>query len=156
LFPLEIFPQSSLAVSVITTVWVGVWVVAFFNLRFGWVLSGLVVPGYLAPLVLIKPWSAGVILLEGIVTYLLVWGYSEFFGRRGWWDSLFGRDRFFALILVSVAVRILFDGLLLPEAGAMLERAGYLFDYRNNLHSFGLVIVSLVANQFWKTGVVRG
>ncbi len=154
--PLEIFPHGSLAASVITTVWVGVWVVAFFNLRLGWVLSGLVVPGYLAPLILIKPWSAGVVVVEGIVTYLLVWGYSEYLGRKGLWHSLFGRDRFFALVLTSVVVRVVFDGLLLPRLGESLERAGYLFDYANDLHSFGLIIVSLVANQFWKTGVMRG
>ena len=156
MFPLEIFPQSSLASSVITTVWVGVFVVAFFNLRFGWVLSGLVVPGYIVPLLLIKPWSAGVILVEGIVTYLLVWYFSERLSRRGWWASLFGRDRFFALILASIAVRLSFDGWLLPLVGQQLELFGVAFDYRNNLHSFGLVIVALVANQFWKTGVVRG
>ena len=50
MFPIELFPPGALSASVITTVWVGVFVVAFFNLRFGWVLSGLVVPGYLAPL----------------------------------------------------------------------------------------------------------
>jgi len=156
MFPLEIFPQGSLASSIITTVWVGVFVVAFFNLRFGWVLSGLVVPGYLVPLLLIKPWSAGVVILEGIVTYLLVWYFSERLSRRGWWASLFGRDRFFALILASIAVRLSFDGWLLPLVGQQLEQLGVAFDYRNNLHSFGLVIVALVANQFWKTGVIRG
>ena len=156
MFPLEIFPQGSLASSIITTVWVGVFVVAFFNLRFGWVLSGLVVPGYLVPLMLIKPWSAGVVILEGIVTYLLVWYFSERLSRRGWWASLFGRDRFFALILASIAVRLSFDGWLLPMLGQQLEQLGVAFDYRNNLHSFGLVIVALVANQFWKTGVIRG
>jgi len=156
MFPLEIFPQSSLASSIITTVWVGVFVVAFFNLRFGWVLSGLVVPGYLIPLFLIKPWSAGVVIVEGIVTYFLVWYFSERLSRRGWWASLFGRDRFFALILASIAVRLSFDGWLLPSLGQQLELLGIAFDYRNNLHSFGLVIVALVANQFWKTGVIRG
>ena len=61
-FPLYIFPEGSLSASVITTVWVGVLVVVFFNLRLGWLLSGLVVPGYLAPLILAKPWAASVII----------------------------------------------------------------------------------------------
>ena len=82
-FPLDIFPETSLASSVITTVWVGVLVVGFFNLRFGWVLSGLVVPGYLVPLLLTKPWSAGIVVLEAIITYLLVHGFSERLSRLG-------------------------------------------------------------------------
>ena len=71
---LPIFPEGGLASSVITTVWVGVFVVCFFNLRFGWVLSGLVVPGYLVPLVILKPLAAGVIVVEAIITYLLTMG----------------------------------------------------------------------------------
>ena len=137
--------------------WVGVFVVAFFNLRLGWVLSGLVVPGYLAPLVLLKPWSAGVVIVEGLAAYLLVWLISERGSRWGGWSRLFGRDRFFALILASIAVRLLFDGWLLPLIGAWVESNwSQGFDYRGNLHSFGLVIIALVANQFWKTGLVRG
>lgn len=155
-FPLEIFPQGALAGSVITTVWIGVFVVAFFNLRLGWVLSGLVVPGYLVPLLFVKPWAVAAITLEGVVAYALVWFFSERLSQLGGWSSLFGRDRFFALILASILVRITFDGWLLPQFGAWLEGHGYAFDYRNELHSFGLVIVALVANQFWKTGILRG
>ena len=156
-FPLAIFPSGSLANSVVTTVWIGVLVVGFLNLRLGWVLSGLVVPGYLAPLIIAKPWAASAIVIEGIVTYLLIWFYSErimkWFGLAGF----FGRDRFFAIILASVLVRILFDGLLFPMAGEWVNKAFHLqFDYRYNLHSFGLIIVSLIANAFWKTGIVRG
>jgi len=157
IFPLAIFPETSLASSVVTTVWVGVFVVAFFNLRLGWVLSGLVVPGYLVPLLISKPWAAGVVLLEGVLTYWIVWLYSEYFSALGKWSNLFGRDRFFALLLVSVAVRIAMDGWLLPVAGASFnDWLGMQFDYRNNLHSFGLIIVALVANQFWKPGLLRG
>ena len=157
IFPLPIFPQGALTSSVITTTWVGIFVVSFFNLRFGWVLSGMIVPGYLVPLLLIKPWSAGVIIFEGIITYLIVWLFSEKFSRLGYWSSLFGRDRFFALVLVSIFVRLFFDAWLLPIAGEWItDTLSINFDYRNNLHSFGLIIVSLIANQFWKTGVVRG
>lgn len=157
IFPLHVFPETSLASSVVTTVWVGVFVVAFFNLRLGWVLSGLVIPGYLVPLLISKPWSAGVVLLEGVLTYWIVWIYSEYFASLGKWGNLFGRDRFFALFLVSVVVRIVMDGWLLPVAGASFnDWLGMQFDYRNNLHSFGLIIVALVANQFWKPGLLRG
>ena len=157
IFPLNIFPETSLASSIVTTVWVGVTVVAFFNLRLGWVLSGLVVPGYLVPLLIAKPWSAAVVVFEGLLTYAIVWLYSEYFSGLGKWGNLFGRDRFFALFLVSVAVRIGMDGWLLPIAGAGFnDWLGVQFDYRNNLHSFGLIIVALVANQFWKSGFLRG
>ena len=56
--------------------WVGVWVVVFFNLRLGWSASGLIVPGYLVPLLIVKPLSAGVILLEAVLTYLVEQGIS--------------------------------------------------------------------------------
>ena len=157
IFPLNIFPQGSLSSSVITTVWVGVFVIAFFNLRFGWVLSGLVVPGYLVPLMLVKPWSAGVVIIEGFVTYFIVWFYSEYLSRWCRWNNFFGRDRFFALILCSIVVRVSFDGWLLPMLGDTLQEIWHFpFDYRNNLHSFGLIMVALIGNQLWKTGMVRG
>lgn len=157
-FPIiPLFPHGALDSAVITTVWIGVAVVAFFNLRLGWMLSGLVVPGYMVPLLILKPWSAAVVFLEGFVTYFLVWWFSEVLSRFGYWSSLFGRDRFFALVLASVAVRVVFDGWLLPGLGRwMTDELGLVFDYRNNLHSFGLVIIALIANQFWKTGLLRG
>ncbi len=154
---LPLFPLGSLDSSVITTTWIGIFVVAFFNLRFGWVLSGLVVPGYLVPLMIIKPWAAASVLLEGVVTYGIVWFFSEYLSRYGRWSALFGRDRFFALILVSIVVRIVFDGWVLPLTGEYVTtRFDIAFDYRNNLHSFGLIIVALLANQFWKPGLRRG
>ncbi|MBE0489995.1 MAG: poly-gamma-glutamate biosynthesis protein PgsC/CapC [Halomonas sp.] len=157
LLPLHIFPEGSLASSVITTVWVGVAVVAFFNLRFGWSLAGLVVPGYLVPLLLIKPWSVAVIVGEGIVTYLLVYAFSILGARFLGLADFFGRDRFFALVLTSVIVRVVFDAFWLPALGAWLDASfGLEFDYANNLHSFGLIIVALIANNFWKPGLLRG
>ena len=156
-FPLTIFPEGALSASVIVTVWVGITVVALSNLRLGWVLSGLVVPGYVVPLLIVKPSAALVVFVEGVVTYWLVWLYSEYVTRFTGMSSFFGRDRFFALVLTSVAVRIVADGWLLPEAGEwMLAHYDFAFDYQSNLHSFGLIIVALIANNFWKTGLVRG
>ncbi len=133
------------------------YVVCFFNLRLGWVLSGLVVPGYLVPLILIKPWAAAVVVMEGVLTYFLVWFVSEYLSRWAQWCNFFGRDRFFALVLSSITVRLVFDGWLLPHFGEWATDHWHIaFDYRNNLHSFGLVIVSLIANQFWKTGFLKG
>ena len=157
LFPLPIFPEGSLASSVVTTVWVGVFVITFFNLRFGWVLSGLVVPGYLVPLLIARPLSFGVIILEASVTYFIVWLFSEKLSGGRSWSSLFGRDRFVALVLASICVRLIFDGWLLP-AIAVWGDARYVgvLDLQANLHSFGLVVVALMANQLWKPGYLRG
>jgi gamma-polyglutamate biosynthesis protein CapC len=157
IFPLPLFPQGSLSSSIITTVWVGVFVIAYFNLRLGWVLSGLVVPGYLVPLLILNPWSVAVIILESIVTYFIVWLFSEYLSRWGPWCNFFGRDRFLAIVLASVLVRIIFDAWLLPMIGEFVVNRYHLqFDYQNHLHSFGLIIIALIANQFWKTGLVRG
>ncbi len=157
IFSLPIFPPGTLAGTVTTTVWVGVLVSCFFNLRYGWVLSGLVVPGYMVPLLLLKPWAAAVVVAEAIISYLAVWTYSEWLPRLGLGNGLFGRDRFFALFLASVIVRVILETFVLPQLGESLNAAYQLdFDYRNNLHSFGLIVVALLANQFWKPGLVRG
>lgn len=156
-FPLRIFPEGGLSSSVIVTVWIGIAVVATTNLRLGWVLSGLVVPGYMVPLLIAKPAAAAVVFAEGIITYGLVWFYSEYLTRFTGWSNFFGRDRFFALVLASVLVRIVSDAVVLPEIGQWLQTSFEIaFDYRSNLHSFGLIVISLIANNFWKTGLRGG
>lgn len=155
--PLSLFPERSLAESVITTVWVGIFIVCFFNLRLGWPFSGLVVPGYLVPLMIAKPASFAVVCVEGFLTYLLIRWLCDRFQFAGLWSSFFGRDRFFALIVGSLLVRLVLDGWFLPLLGEFINRQFEItFDYRNNLSSFGLIIVALVSNQFWKTGLLRG
>lgn len=156
IFPLTLFPPGGLSSSVITTVWVGVCVVAFLNLRFGTMLSGLVVPGYLIPLLIVRPVSGYVVLIEGIVTYALGRLLAEDLPKRIGYNEMFGRDRFFALVLLSVIVRISFDGLLLPYLNESLSSYGLSYDFQNNLHSFGLIVVALIANQFWNGGFRAG
>ncbi len=154
---LPLFPPDGSAVTVTVTVWIGVCMVVMFNLRFGWTLSGLVVPGYLVPLLLTQPVSVAIIVAESIVTYLLVSALSEGCPRFPYWSSFFGRDRFFALVLFSVLVRAVADGWLLPRLGQWLNATYQLdIDYRNDLHSYGLIIVALMANCFWKPGLARG
>ena len=157
IFPLPIFPEGSLRQSVVTTVWVGVFVISFFNIRFGWTYSGLVVPGYLVPLILTNPVCALITVAEGVLAYGLVWFVSEYLSRFRWWCNFFGRDRFFALFLGAVLIRIGLDGWCLPSlAGWMQHRWNLTLDYQGAFHSFGLIIVALIANQFWKTGLRRG
>lgn len=153
---LTLFPPGALQSSVITTVWVGVLVVVFLNARFGTTLAGLVVPGYLVPLFFVKPASAIVVLVEAYITYGLAWLLANKLLVRLGYSEMFGRDRFFALILLSVLVRICLDFFLIP---LLLASSGDLFaeyDLQNNLQSFGLIIVALIANQMWMGGVVKG
>lgn len=153
---LPIFPPQALDSSVITTVWLGLSVIAFFNLRFGTTMAGLVVPGYLVPMLIVKPAAAVVILAEAVATYALVRLVADLSMRAAGATELFGRDRYFAILLMSVLVRVAGDVWLLPELGQWLAGQGFVFDWRGNLHSFGLVIVALTANQFWNGGLRRG
>ena len=154
---LHLFPEDTLAASVSTTVWVGVWVVVFYNLRLGWTLSGLVVPGYLVPLLLLRPVSVGVILVEAVITYGIVRGLSHWGSKRRHFSAFFGRDRFFMLVVTSVLVRGILDGFVLPAVGRLgSERGFWNLEFESNLHSFGLIVVSLIANQLWKPGLLRG
>jgi gamma-polyglutamate biosynthesis protein CapC len=156
-FTLPIFPEGSLATSIITTVWVGLFVVCFFNLRFGWNLSGLIVPGYLVPLLILKPWSGVANIIEAILTYLIVLLFSELGNKTGLWSIIFGRDRFFCILVFAVIVRLVCDLFLFPELTTFLGTYFNInFVYRGGLYSIGLVIVALIANQFWNQGFKRG
>lgn len=154
---MNIFPEGSLAISLITTIWVGLFVISFFNLRLGWNISGLIVPGYLVPLLILKPWSAVAIIVEAIFTYLAIKLFSKIGEKTGFYSELFGRDRFFAILLVSVGARLLFDETIFPYITSLLSQHFEIeFLYRDGLYSIGLVIVALTANQFWTSGLRRG
>lgn len=153
-FILPLFPEGELSTSLICTVGIGVMVTAFFNLRFGWLLSGLIVPGYMAPIIFTSPLAGTIIIFEGVVAYLMTAFISKKGAQWNLWSEFFGRDRFFAIVLFSTIVKVFFDSFLLPICGNFFEsRFNILFDYQNNLHSFGLVIIALIANQFWKRGL---
>lgn len=129
----------------------------FFNLRLGWTLSALVVPGYLVPLMIARPTTVVVILFESVITYYISTWISEANRGHKYWSSLFGRDRFFLIVVVSILVRSTMDGWLLPMLGDYLVQQGYFtLDVRSDLNSFGLIVVALIANYFWKPGFARG
>ena len=117
---IPLFPFDSAAITLTTAVWIGVCVTVFFNLRLGWTLSGLVVPGYLTPLLITRPITGLVILLEATITYLIVRAISSGPKNAAYWSNFFGRDRFFLIVVVSVLVRAFFDGWLLPLTGQFL------------------------------------
>ena len=152
----SLLPAGGLASSVITTVWVGIMVVTFFNLRFGTTLSGLVVPGYLIPLFIVHPVSGFVILGESVITYFIARVVADRGLVKIGLGEMFGRDRFFMLILISVLVRIAADGFLLPQLADQLALWGAPYELRSGLHSFGLIIIALCANQFWNGGFKIG
>jgi|GEM_PF-2597165 len=152
----SIFPES-LAGSLLITVAIGVFVAAFYNLRLGWTLSGFIVPGYLTPLFIIKPYSAFIDIFQGIVAYLCVYTLSWIGPRLNLWGSFFGRDCFLALLTMSVLTRIILSFFIIPaisEYATIHYNALTFVD--TTFNSFGMVVVTLIANQFWTTGLKRG
>ncbi|MBI4866889.1 MAG: poly-gamma-glutamate biosynthesis protein PgsC/CapC [Candidatus Wallbacteria bacterium] len=154
--PLAIFPEG-FTYSLLTPVLIGVLFMAFATETFGGGFSGLVVPGYLAPIYLLNPAAGLVITLQAVATYLIVRALSDGGCRLGFWSVFFGRDRFLALVIVGTLLRAVTEGYVLPmvflELGDAWPQAAAL---RSNLHSIGLICVPLLANMFWKTGVLDG
>ncbi|MBT7101091.1 hypothetical protein HN937_27185, partial [Candidatus Poribacteria bacterium] len=94
---------------------------------------------------------------EAVLTYFIVRALSDHLSRFGLWDDFFGRDRFFAMVLVSIGVRLICEAWFFPIVGeAAVRTFGVTFDYHNRLHSVGFVVVPLLANVFWKPGLRRG
>jgi hypothetical protein len=143
---MRLFPESGFDQSAITPVFLGVLVSWFFTETFGWVFLGLVVPGYLATLFLLDPRSAAIDVLEAVLSYGVARGLCEHLSWTGLTSRIFGRERFLVILLVSVLVRLGVEGALIPWA---LPHAKWAY-------SIGLVVVPLLANACWKTGLVRG
>ena len=144
--PLHLFPESGFDKSAVTAVLLGVLVSWLFTESFGWVFAGLVVPGYLAALFTLDPRVATIDVTEAVVTYGLARFLGEHFARTGVTSRMFGRERFFLVVVVSIVVRLAFEGVLFPRLAA---HATWAF-------SIGLVVVPLTANACWKTGLLRG
>lgn len=154
---LEIFPAYGLDNSLLTAVLIGLYIRFFFNEWLGWVFSGLVVPGYLATIILLRPASAIMIIAEAVVTLVLVRGLSSILSRTKLGTPMFGRDRFVWLCVVSVGVRAVFEVLLAPFVELKLRsRYGWDPDDSFGLFGIGLVLVPLCANACWKPGLLRG
>lgn len=143
---LALFPKSGFDQSVTTPVLLGVLASWFATEAFGWVFAGLVVPGYLGAVFLLEPIGGLIDVVEAIVTYGVARAIGEHLSRTGLVSRSFGRERFLLVVLVSVLVRLVIEGLLLPR---FVPHATWAF-------SIGLVVVPLAANACWKTGLVRG
>ncbi|MEE2750880.1 MAG: poly-gamma-glutamate biosynthesis protein PgsC/CapC [Myxococcota bacterium] len=118
---------------------------------FGWPQSGLVVPGYLAGILVIQPMVAAVIAAEAVLTYLLALIAGRILTRFLPISRPFGRDRFFLILLCSVIVRLWVES---GPAQELIIAAG--LSSVGPLHSLGLVLVPLAANALWMPGLLRG
>ncbi len=153
---LDWLPSGPLQGSVLVTIFVGIVFAVLFAEVFGWNFSGLVVPGYLAPILIVMPFALLVILLEALLSYALVRWLSDRLGRWRLWPPLFGRERFAVIVLSSILVRVVVELWGLPVIGAWVQQWAPTFDFRSRFFGIGLLAVPLVANVLWKPGVVRG
>lgn len=151
-----IFPENGLANSVIPPVLAGLTFSTFFVETLGWNFSGLIVPGYLAPILVVRPFSGIVIIAEALLTYVILRLLADGLSRMGIWTRFFGQDAFFALLCISILVKCTVEGPLQATIGGMLSQImpGE-FDFHNELHSTGLIVVPLLANIFWRHGIRR-
>jgi gamma-polyglutamate biosynthesis protein CapC len=153
----NLFPASGLDNSLFTAVFLGLLLLFVLTESFGWVFTGLVVPGYLASVLVIQPVAGGVILAEAVATYFVARAISDWGSRVLPYNRFFGRERFFLILLVSVGVRLVFEALLLPTLGtALVDEAWVAPTLVTHLYSIGLIVVPLTANMMWRTGAWRG
>ncbi len=152
---MHVFPQG-LDNSLLVAVFAGVLVRFFFTETLGWVFSGLVVPGYLAAVLSVRPSAAAVILAEALVTFALVRGVSWLLGASRLGTPVFGRERFVWLVVCSVAVRLVFEALLAPVVSGWALAAQWDPTDGFGFYGIGLVLVPLMANALWKPGLRAG
>jgi hypothetical protein len=130
---------------------IGVILIWVLTELYGWPQSGLVVPGYLAGVFIIQPRAGLVVLAEAVITYGIAALLARGLPRIVPLDRAFGRNRFFLILLVSVAVRLFVEG---GPFMSLLEHAG--MPLSTPLNSLGLVLVPLTANAMWRTGLFKG
>ena len=153
----NLFPASGLDNSLFTAIFLGLLLLFVLTESFGWVFTGLVVPGYLASVFVIQPVAGLVILAEAIATYFVARAISDWGSRFLPYNRFFGRERFFLILLVSVAVRLVSEAVALPLLGAALVDQGWVPPtLMGNLFSVGLIVVPLTANMMWRTGAWAG
>ena len=153
----EVFPPGGLDQSIVLAVLLGVWVTLLFTETLGWVFVGLVVPGYLASVLVVQPTTAAIIVVEALATYGLARGLAYALAPTQAWTPFFGRDRFFVIVVASVLVRQHNQLWALPALSAWLEgQVGVSLPPVREFYSIGLVLVPLTANLMWKPGALRG
>ena len=147
----SIFPDGFQDSTIRTSVLIGLLIVWFFQETFGWNFTGLVVPGYLASVLVMEPVVGVVILAEALLTWLVATAVMDWLPHSAPISRPFGRDRFFLLLAASIGVRLLVEGAFLEWVSPGLS-----YETARTLHSVGLVVVPLTANALWRTGLVIG
>lgn len=154
---MPIFPDRGLDQTLHLAVLLGVWVLLFCTEAFGWVYAGLVVPGYLASVFVIAPGSGVAVVIESILTFVVAREICRVLSLSSAGSELFGRERFFLIVLVSVIVRQGAELWLLPTLAQYTDMLFQTtFEQDRTWSSIGLVLVPLTANAFWKLDVPRG
>jgi hypothetical protein len=153
---IHIFPDG-LDGTILVPVLLGVLVMGLLTEWWGWDFVGLVVPGYLASVLILQPWVAAVVLAEAVITYGLVKLLDAAATRSGLSFPVFGRDRFFLVLGASIAVRILLEGWGLQWLADVAQaRWPTVAAHRAELFGIGVVLVPLTANRLWRSGVGAG
>ncbi len=144
----SILPPNGLDRSLHAPVFIGLLLLSLFKELFGWSYAGIVVPGYLASVVVVAPVTGVLVLSEAIAAYLLAAALGRWLPATGAWSSFFGRERFLLLILTALFMRLWVEASLVPLAVQRFE-----LGHSRELYSIGLVLVPLLANSFWNAGV---
>jgi poly-gamma-glutamate biosynthesis protein PgsC/CapC len=107
----------------------------FFEVT-GLTAGGIIVPGYLA-LHINEPERIIVTIMVSLVSYFLVRILARYV-------IIFGRRRFFMMILAGFLIRFLFDHfhVITAEMGIELQAIGY-------------IIPGLIANEFYRQGIIK-
>lgn len=154
---ITLFPPYGIDQTIHVAILIGVLLLLALTESFGWVFSGLVVPGYLASLFVLEPASGATVVFEAVLTYLLAKLISNAVPRTGAWSPFFGRERFLLLIFISIAVRQASELWLVPDAMRIIdEQLDTTYRLTRTFSSVGLVLVPLTANMFWKLDLRRG
>ena len=141
-----------------TAILLGIFILWVFTETFGWVFAGFIVPGgYLASMAIVAPVSLFCIFIEAILTYGVTYILGTSAAQIGLWHSVFGRDRFLLFILVSIPIRILIEGeLALPMEALLAIISDNPSIQSGRFFGIGMVLVPLLANSWWKTGLAKG
>jgi hypothetical protein len=153
---LPIFPGAGFESSLLTAVLIGLLVTLLFHETLGWGFNGLVVPGYLASIFVVRPASGAIVVVEALLVYAVARGGLALLARTARIGPTLGRDRFFVLLLLSVVMRLVIEAWAIPVLARSALGAELGLGDGSGLYAVGLVIVPLAASVLYTPGFGRG